>query len=247
MVACKALERHSELDQAELDEYFTDSLECVEYNNKLQTDSRSRKWVWFFKSLTQWRPLAFLLTEMGVRPIRKDALRAWRVAEQAVVSRWTSPQYTGGFQWRAMMRLMNNARAARAHCIKERNNVPRNGTNRVHGGGQIPSQLNALRPQDSNIVAPISIPPPPNGPEWTSPIFQPTPQNQNSEQTQLETVPRLRSIGSGLGDLQDISDWESFMDIETYMDTGALDEAFSYDNFLAKDVTAQQAIATNRI
>ncbi|KAH7012960.1 hypothetical protein EDB80DRAFT_638644 [Ilyonectria destructans] len=120
LTSCKPLERHAELNQAECDDFFSDAVECLELSNKLQSDHRGVRWVWLFKTFTVWHPLAFVLTELASRPLRKEYEKAWRVVEQSMVSRWNSPYDRLGHQWRSMLNLLEIAQAAKSSAMRRR-------------------------------------------------------------------------------------------------------------------------------
>ncbi|RMJ07446.1 hypothetical protein CDV36_012954 [Fusarium kuroshium] len=120
LAVCRPLERHAELGLADCDQFFADAMECLELSNKLLTDGRSVRWTWLFKTFTLWHALAFMLTELGLRPLRRDHQKAWRVIEQVMISRWNSPHYRLGHQWRSMLNLLEIAQAAKTREIRRR-------------------------------------------------------------------------------------------------------------------------------
>lgn len=120
LAACKAIENCHVLSQLEREEFFYDAVECIEASNKLQGDHRGRQWVWLFKSFTVWRPLAYVLTELEEKPLRRDGEKAWRAVEEAVVARWHSPHDRKGHQWGSMLNLMERAQLSRSSKLRQR-------------------------------------------------------------------------------------------------------------------------------
>ncbi|KAM5350213.1 hypothetical protein ACJ41O_006718 [Fusarium nematophilum] len=114
------LEKYAEFSPAEHDEFFSDATECVETYNKILTDSRGARWTWFTRAFKMWYPLAYILTELAARPLRRDHRRAWQVVEQTLVSRWDSPHPRGGYQWRSIVELVETAQAAQTKEMRRR-------------------------------------------------------------------------------------------------------------------------------
>ncbi|KAK7222836.1 hypothetical protein V2G26_010839 [Clonostachys chloroleuca] len=135
LASFKPLERHVDLTPDECEEFLNDALECLELTNKLLTDRRSSRWVWLFKTFTAWQALAFVLTELAVRPLQKGREKAWSTIEQTMVSRWSSPHDRRGHQWRSMLSLLALAQTARDRdlrrrraCLRGRKDVPLSAT-----------------------------------------------------------------------------------------------------------------------
>ncbi|CAE7030569.1 hypothetical protein PTNB73_05436 [Pyrenophora teres f. teres] len=55
------------LPQETKDKLFITSLENVEYSLLLETEARTMKWGWLFRTYVQWHAIAFLLSELCVR------------------------------------------------------------------------------------------------------------------------------------------------------------------------------------
>jgi hypothetical protein len=101
------------------DKLFITSLENIEYSFLLETEARTMKWGWLFKTYVQWHAIAFLLSELCVRTKGEAVERAWRALE-ASAGRWwfplsANPDRKGRFGclWRPLRKLMAKARAAR--------------------------------------------------------------------------------------------------------------------------------------
>ena len=113
------------LPQATKDKLFITSLENVEYSILLETEARTMKWGWLFRTYVQWHAIAFLLSELCVRTKGEAVERAWRALE-ATAGRWWFPlndisPYRKGQQgclWRPLRKLLAKARAAREKEIR---------------------------------------------------------------------------------------------------------------------------------
>ncbi|KAJ8109389.1 hypothetical protein OPT61_g7497 [Boeremia exigua] len=132
------------LPQETKDKLFITSLENVEYSILLETEARTMKWGWLFRTYVQWHAIAFLLSELCVRTKGQAVERAWRALE-ATAGRWwfplndASPDRKGqqGCLWRPLRKLLAKARAAREREIKleQASQAVRNGQ---HLGGDFP-------------------------------------------------------------------------------------------------------------
>jgi hypothetical protein len=108
------------LPQETKDKLFITSLENIEYSILLETEARTMKWGWLFRTYVQWHAIAFLLSELCVRTQGEAVDRAWRALE-ATAGRWWYPlQATSiyskgqaGCLWKPLRKLMAKARAAR--------------------------------------------------------------------------------------------------------------------------------------
>jgi len=108
------------LPQETKDKLFITSLENIEYSILLETEARTMKWGWLFRTYVQWHAIAFLLSELCVRTKGEAVDRAWRALE-ATAGRWWYPlQETSiyskgqaGCLWKPLRKLMAKARAAR--------------------------------------------------------------------------------------------------------------------------------------
>jgi hypothetical protein len=107
------------LPQETKDKLFITSLENIEYSMLLETEARTMKWGWLFRTYVQWHAIAFLLSELCIRTKGEAVERAWRALE-ATAGRWWFPidnsEYRKGKQgclWKPLRKLMAKARAAR--------------------------------------------------------------------------------------------------------------------------------------
>ncbi|KAF1916640.1 fungal-specific transcription factor domain-containing protein [Ampelomyces quisqualis] len=108
------------LPQETKDKLFITSLENIEYSILLESEARTMKWGWLFRTYVQWHAIAFLLSELCVRTRGEAVERAWRALE-ATAGRWwfplnsASPHGKGqqGYLWKPLRKLLAKARAAR--------------------------------------------------------------------------------------------------------------------------------------
>ncbi|KAF1931093.1 uncharacterized protein M421DRAFT_2613 [Didymella exigua CBS 183.55] len=113
------------LPQETKDKLFITSLENVEYSILLETEARTMKWGWLFRTYVQWHAIAFLLSELCVRTKGEAVERAWRALE-ASAGRWWFPlsdtsanrKSQHGTLWKPLRKLLAKARAAREREIQ---------------------------------------------------------------------------------------------------------------------------------
>jgi hypothetical protein len=146
------------LPQETKDKLFITSLENVEYSILLETEARTMKWGWLFRTYVQWHAIAFLLSELCVRTKGEAVERAWRALE-ATAGRWwfplndTSPYRKGqqGCLWKPLRKLLAKARAAREREIRleQASQAVRNGQ---HLNTDFPwIAPNSLQPSSNNL------------------------------------------------------------------------------------------------
>ncbi|KAH7067146.1 fungal-specific transcription factor domain-containing protein [Paraphoma chrysanthemicola] len=108
------------LPQETKDKLFITSLENIEYSMLLETEARTMKWGWLFRTYVQWHAIAFLLSELCVRTKGEAVERAWRALE-ATAGRWWFPLNNSsahrkgqqGCLWKPLRKLLAKAKAAR--------------------------------------------------------------------------------------------------------------------------------------
>jgi hypothetical protein len=140
------------LPQETKDKLFITSLENVEYSILLETEARTMKWSWLFRTYVQWHAIAFLLSELCVRTKGEAVERAWRALE-ATAGRWwfplndASPYRKGqhGTLWKPLRKLLAKAKAAREREIRleQASQAVRNGQ---HVHNDFPWMANTLPP-----------------------------------------------------------------------------------------------------
>jgi hypothetical protein len=130
------------LPQETKDKLFITSLENLEYSILLETEARTMKWGWLFRTYVQWHAIAFLLSELCVRTKGEAVERAWRALEATAGRGWfplneSSETRKGqpGCLWKPLRKLLAKAKAAKAKEVAlERASVAlRNGQLRFPG------------------------------------------------------------------------------------------------------------------
>nr|OQO13184.1 hypothetical protein B0A51_17700 [Rachicladosporium sp. CCFEE 5018] len=101
---------------------FITSLENIEYSLLLETESRTMKWGWLFKTYMQWHALAFILSELCHRTTGDLVERAWVAVEKTRDGRWgeyIADDNAAGHLWRPLKKLYRKARDARSRGLQE--------------------------------------------------------------------------------------------------------------------------------
>ncbi|GAB7341379.1 hypothetical protein MBLNU457_7635t2 [Dothideomycetes sp. NU457] len=102
---------------------FITSLENIEYASLLETEARTMKWGWLFKTYMQWHALAFILSELCHRTQGELVERAWIAVDKTCDRHWHdrafSEDHRKGHLWRPLNRIIGKARAARAQALAE--------------------------------------------------------------------------------------------------------------------------------
>lgn len=103
----------SRLSQETRDRLFLTSIEVIEFTHLLVTNERTSKWSWLFKTYVQWHAVAFVLSELCVRPCCPLVDRAWMAVK--MYHEWEmEASQKKGVPWRPLSRLMRRAAAFRA-------------------------------------------------------------------------------------------------------------------------------------
>ncbi|EFQ99888.1 fungal specific transcription factor domain-containing protein [Nannizzia gypsea CBS 118893] len=91
------------------DRLMMTSVEILEFSRLLETNVNTAKWGWLFRTHMQWHAVAFLLSELCVRPLCPGVDRAWR-AINSVYKAWNMHSETkNGMLWPAIRKLMARA------------------------------------------------------------------------------------------------------------------------------------------
>ncbi|TKA49897.1 hypothetical protein B0A55_13647 [Friedmanniomyces simplex] len=104
------------------DKLFITSLENIEYSLLLETEARTMKWGWLFRTYMQWHALAFMLSELCHRSTGDLVERAWVAVEKTRDGRWGRPlteDARAGHLWRPLRKLYRKAREARQRGMAE--------------------------------------------------------------------------------------------------------------------------------
>ncbi|KAK3068496.1 hypothetical protein LTR53_013883 [Teratosphaeriaceae sp. CCFEE 6253] len=104
------------------DKLFITSLENIEYSLLHESEARTMKWGWVFRTYMQWHALAFMLSELCHRSAGDLVERAWVAVERTRDGRWGRP-LTGdaraGHVWRPLRKLYRRAKEARQRSMAE--------------------------------------------------------------------------------------------------------------------------------
>ena len=123
------------------DRLFLTSIEVIEFSRLLEVNESTAKWGWHFRTYMQWHAVAFVLSELCVRPLSPQVDRAWRAVD-SVYDVWESTISKGkrGMLWRPMKKLMARAQQTRQHQLQEKNilrwKAPLDAPSRDLGGAQ---------------------------------------------------------------------------------------------------------------
>jgi len=100
------------------DRIFIKSIGVVELRRNLQIE-KTKQWHWFIRTLVQWIPVAYLLSELCFRGPDDNVTRAWNVLD-SVFQDWKSFREQGGPEvlWLPMKELIAKARHKRETDLK---------------------------------------------------------------------------------------------------------------------------------
>jgi hypothetical protein len=110
------------------DRTFLTSVDVIRYARLLETQQKTMKWGWLFKSYFQWHALAFLLAELCVRTSGPAVEDAWAVVEEAWPDWDKASSSKGLVLWKPIVRLFNRAKAIRQKEFQKRKTFPMDGT-----------------------------------------------------------------------------------------------------------------------
>ncbi|KAF2224698.1 fungal-specific transcription factor domain-containing protein [Elsinoe ampelina] len=131
----------STLPQDIKDKLFLTSLENIEYALLLETETRTMKWGWLFKTYMQWHAMAFILNELTKKTKGPLVERAWLAINKIRDGRWGDMKDEAGRSgvlWRPLERLHQKAVAARLKALEEEGRTEQTGpTSGESPSGQI--------------------------------------------------------------------------------------------------------------
>ncbi|KAJ6190682.1 hypothetical protein N7519_000703 [Penicillium mononematosum] len=105
--------------QATRESLFLTAIEVLEFGHLLETDPKTAKWGWLFRTNMQWHGVAFVLSEICVRPICPVTDRAWN-AVSLIYTEWAAQgTHKKGMLWRPLAALMKRAAATRSKQQQE--------------------------------------------------------------------------------------------------------------------------------
>ncbi|KAJ5278918.1 hypothetical protein N7478_004290 [Penicillium angulare] len=112
-------DRATNVSQATRESLFLTAIEVLEFGRLLEADPKTAKWGWLFRTNMQWHGVAFILSEVCVRPICPITDRAWN-AIKSMYSDWKAQStHKKGMLWRPLDALMKRAAATRAKQQQE--------------------------------------------------------------------------------------------------------------------------------
>lgn len=107
------------VSQATRESLFLTAIEVLEFGRLLENDPKTAKWGWLFRTNMQWHGMAFVLSEVCVRPICPVTDRAWK-AVQSIYTEWErQATHKKGMLWRPLAALMKRAASTRAKQQEE--------------------------------------------------------------------------------------------------------------------------------
>ena len=182
----------SKIAQETRDRTFLTSVDVIRYARLLETQQRTMKWGWLFKSYFQWHAIAFLLAELCVRTSGPTVEEAWGVVDEA----WPDWDKTSNAKklalWKPVARLMNKARAVRNKELEKRSQFPADGSL----GPAYQSR------QDNHADRPTSY----NPPDMTSAATNGNESTSDQGEVYANGVsPTMQGSTTDLGDMMDIS------------------------------------------
>ncbi|KAK9590797.1 hypothetical protein V6Z92_003886 [Aspergillus fumigatus] len=92
---------------------FVTSVEIAEFTRLLGRDQTTAKWSWLFVTNMQWHLIAFVLSELCVRPLSPLTDRAWQVVSSLYETWGLTAKHRKGMLWRPLSRLMKRVAAFR--------------------------------------------------------------------------------------------------------------------------------------
>ncbi|PYH43297.1 putative C6 transcription factor [Aspergillus saccharolyticus JOP 1030-1] len=107
-------DRDIALTNANRESLFATSVEVAEFARLLGADKNTFKWSWLFATSMQWHAIAFVLSELCVRPLSPLTDRAWEAVSNLYRDWVHNSKQRKGMLWRPLSRLMKRAAAHRA-------------------------------------------------------------------------------------------------------------------------------------
>ncbi|KAL4887935.1 fungal-specific transcription factor domain-containing protein [Aspergillus ambiguus] len=111
------------LTNASRESLFKTSVEVAEFAQLLTTEKNTQKWNWLFATNMQWHSIAFILSELCVRPLSPLTDRAWNAVSSLYEDWIQTSKQRKGMLWRPLARLMKRAAAFRAKQKETQNQL----------------------------------------------------------------------------------------------------------------------------
>lgn len=131
---------------------FLTSIEVIQFTHLMESNENTAKWSWMPQTNTPWHAVAFVLSELCVRPPSRATDKAWVAVSW--VYRELDKKHKKGMLWRPLSRLMKRAAAVRS---EQQNQMQ---AEFGSGPAQEPSQLANLQNSPSQQLIPRSQIPP---------------------------------------------------------------------------------------
>lgn len=115
---------------------FVTSVEIAEFTRLLGRDQTTAKWSWLFVTNMQWHLIAFVLSELCVRPLSPLTDRAWQVVSSLYETWGLTAKHRKGMLWRPLSRLMKRVAAFREQQQQQQQQQQQFMQNQPHLQGQ---------------------------------------------------------------------------------------------------------------
>jgi hypothetical protein len=117
------------ISQETRDRTFLTSVDVIRYSRMLETQQKTSKWGWLFRTYFQWHAVAFLLSELCVRRSGTAVDEAWEVLGEAFPD-WNDSVavHKRSMLWRPIVKLLRRARIVRIHELESRKRYPKDGS-----------------------------------------------------------------------------------------------------------------------
>ncbi|KAF2720932.1 hypothetical protein K431DRAFT_285401 [Polychaeton citri CBS 116435] len=145
------------LSESVKEKLFITSLENIEYSILLETEGRTMKWGWLFRTYMQWHALAFMLSELCHRTTGELVERAWVAVEKTRDGRWgehVTDESKAGHLWRPLRKLYRKAKEARYRGLQDEHRHLQQQPTRTYSPNLNPMFGHPRRPQ--MVRAPLS-------------------------------------------------------------------------------------------
>jgi hypothetical protein len=107
-----------EVPVATKDEIFDMAVEIVKFANLIEKNEPTAQWAWVCKSYKQRHVVAFILSELCVRPITPETNQAWKITTE-MYNQWKQENHDTDAAFQdSLSRLMERASASRARKIE---------------------------------------------------------------------------------------------------------------------------------
>ena len=212
------------IPQETRDRTFLTSIDVLRYSRLLETQHKTLKWGWLFKSYFQWHAVAFLLAELCIRTSGPAVEDAWDIIEESWPSWDRMSSSNKSVLWKPIRRLLAKARAIRRKEIDKRAQFPTDGSlGPAFTSEQLTSLPNtSIQPSSFNVGAFVS----PIAPQGFETI---------SNQNEIELPDLLAETEQNMYDFDGMGMWA---DDPMLQNNALLDENMNWNNWdesMAKD------------